>query len=95
MKKKNFDDLKVADIGQLRKKVSDLQKAKTNELLELKMGKTKNVHAAKAMKRDIAKIKTIIRMKLTAKTSITKTEKEDKPSGDSVNKTEVKSHAAS
>ena len=90
MKKKNFDDLKVADIGQLRKKVSDLERAKTNELLELKMGKTKNVHAAKAMKKDIAKIKTILKMKL-----ISKTEKEDKPSGDSINKTEVKSHATS
>ncbi len=95
MKKKNFDDLKIADIGQLRKKVSDLEKAKTSELLELKMGKTKNVHAAKAMKRDIAKIKTIIKMKLTAITSTTKTEKEDKPSDDSINKTEVKSHATS
>jgi len=90
MKKKNFDDLKVADIGQLRKKVSDLERAKTNELLELKMGKTKNVHAAKAMKKDIAKIKTILKMKL-----ISKTEKEDKLSGDSINKTEVKSHATS
>ena len=95
MKKKNFDDLKVADIEQLRKKVSDLQKAKTNELLELKMGKTKNVHAAKAMRKDIAKIKTIIKMKLTAKTSTTKAEKEDKPSGDHISKTEVKSHATS
>ena len=90
MKKKNFDDLKVANIGQLREKVSDLERAKTNELLELKMGKTKNVHAAKAMKKDIAKIKTILKMKL-----ISKTEKEDKLSGDSINKTEVKSHATS
>jgi len=95
MKKKNFDDLKIADIEQLRKKVSELEKAKTNELLELKMGKTKNVHAAKAMRKDIAKIKTIIKMKLTAKTSTTKAEKEDKPSGDHISKTEVKSHATS
>lgn len=63
MKKKDLQDIKTKSINDLKNKVSDLAKQKTNSLLELKMGKVKNVHAVKKIRKDIAQIKTIARLK--------------------------------
>ncbi len=63
MKKKDLNDLKTKTVQDLRKKVADLEKEKNNNLLELKMGRSKNVHAANNIKKDIAKVKTLIEMK--------------------------------
>lgn len=64
MKRKDLQDLKTKDIKDLKSKIADLAKQKTNNLLELKMGKVKNVHAVKKIKKDIAQLKTIISLKI-------------------------------
>lgn len=64
MKKKEFDQLKIKDIESLKKAVHEKEKEKVRVYLELKMGKLKNVHAARQIKKDIAKVKTIIAEKL-------------------------------
>ncbi len=66
MKKKQFRELKTKNIDELAKKVEDLEKETTTARVELNMGKVKNVHVAKNKKRDIAQLKTIIRMKQLA-----------------------------
>lgn len=63
MKKKDLQDLKTKNVKDLRNKIADLEKQKTNSLLELKMGKVKNVHTVKKTKKDIAQAKTIARLK--------------------------------
>lgn len=63
MKKKTLDELKIKSIEWLSQKIADLEKEKTNELLELRVGKVKNVHAAGNKRKEIATLKTIIRMK--------------------------------
>ncbi len=66
MKKKDLDEIKTKSISQLEKRLEELEKEKTNNLLELKMGKIKNVHLVNQKKKDIARIKTILRLKLFA-----------------------------
>lgn len=60
MKKKDLTDLRKKTISELtamvEKKVAEVAKLK----LELPSGKTKNVHAARSARRDLAQIKTII-----------------------------------
>ena len=64
MKKKELDEIKSKSISELRNKISQLEKEKINALLELKMAKVKNVHAVRGIKKDIAKVKTILNLKL-------------------------------
>lgn len=85
MKKKTLNELKVKDLKELAKKASDLEKEKTNVLLELKMGNLTNVHTALNIKKDIAKIKTVIRMKQIVDTAAkTKAEEEENTAKKSV-----------
>ncbi len=63
MKKKDLKELKTKDIKDLAAKVRDLEKEVTLARLELKMDKVKNVHNVRNKRKDIAQIKTIIRMK--------------------------------
>lgn len=63
MKRKDLQDIKTKSVKDLKNKISDLEKQKTNSLLELKMGKVKNVHTVKKIKKDIAQVKTIARLK--------------------------------
>ena len=74
MKRKELQDLKTKSIKDLKSKIADLEKQKTNSLLELKMGKVKNTHAHKKIKRDIAQVKTIARLKFLME----KNQQEDK-----------------
>jgi len=63
MKTKAFNDLKSKDIETLVKNLGDLEKQIVNDFLELKMGKVQNVHATSNKKKDIARLKTLIKMK--------------------------------
>lgn len=66
MKSKQLNELKTKTITDLKKKIADLEKEKTKILLETKMDRIKNVHAANNLRKDIARTKSIIRMKILA-----------------------------
>lgn len=66
MKKKDLNDIKAKSPGELKKLITDLEKEKVNSTFELKMGKSKNVHLARNKRKDIAKIKTFLNLKLIA-----------------------------
>lgn len=79
MKKKDLKELKTKSLADLRKKLSELEKEKVKSLIELKMGKLKNVHIVRELRRDIAQTKTIMKMKyLASKLVSLKKEKEIK-----------------
>lgn len=79
MKKKDLKELKTKSLADLRKKLSELEKEKVKSLIELKMGKLKNVHIVRELRRDIAQTKTIMKMKYLASKLISlKKEKEIK-----------------
>lgn len=63
MKKKDLAELKTKSISQLTKMIADLEKEKVKVQLELKMGKIKNVHLVKIMRKEIAQAKTILSLK--------------------------------
>ncbi len=60
MKRKELNQLKSQSIDEIKKKLKERQKEKTEELINLKMGKTKDVHAISKIRKDIAQLKTII-----------------------------------
>ena len=66
MKKKDLSEFKTKTISDLKKKIADLKKQNVESLLQIKMGKTKNVHGALRMRKDIAKLETILRLKVLA-----------------------------
>ena len=77
MKKKDYKDIKIKTIGDLVKKVKELRREITEKNIELKMGKTKNVHEANTLRKDVAKILTIIKIKSFEKEN-TKSEGKEK-----------------
>ena len=66
MKKKDLSEFKTKAISDLKKKIADLKKQNIENLLQIKMGKTKNVHEALKGRKDIAKLETILRLKVLA-----------------------------
>ncbi|MDO8487286.1 MAG: 50S ribosomal protein L29 [Candidatus Curtissbacteria bacterium] len=80
MKKKDLEEFKKQDIGQLKKKIADLKKEAANIKIDLSMGKVKNVHSILQKKKAVAKIMTILTLKtLAAKSAqVIKTNKEVK-----------------
>ena len=66
MKKKDLSEFKTKAISDLKRKISDLKKQNVESLLQIKMGKTKNVHEANRTRKDIAKLETILRLKVLA-----------------------------
>ena len=50
----------------MKKKIADLKKQNVESLLQIKMGKTKNVHEAQKTRKDVAKLETILRLKVLA-----------------------------
>ena len=66
MKKKDLSEFKTKAISDLKKKVADLKKQNVENLLQIKMGKTKNVHEANRTRKDIAKLETILMLKVLA-----------------------------
>ena len=66
MKKKDLSEFKTKAISDLKKKIADLNKQNVESLLQIKMGKTKNVHEANRTRKDIAKLETILMLKVLA-----------------------------
>ena len=64
MKKKDLSEFKTKTISDLKKKIADLKKQNVESLLQIKMGKNKNVHEALKRRKDIAKLETILRLKV-------------------------------
>lgn len=64
MKKQDLKDIKNKDIKTIEKQVLDLQKEKNNAVLELVVGKAKNVHLSNLKRKDIARLKTLICQKI-------------------------------
>jgi len=63
MKRKELNQLKSQSIDEIKKKLKERQKEKTEELINLKMDKTKDVHVISKIRKDIAQLKTIISFK--------------------------------
>ena len=66
MKRRDLSEFKTKTISDLKKKVADLKKQNVESLLQIKMGKTKNVHEVLKTRKDIAKLETILRLKVLA-----------------------------
>ena len=66
MKRRDLSEFKTKSISDLKKKSADLKKQNVESLLQIKMGKTKNVHEAQKTRKDIAKLETILRLKVLA-----------------------------
>ena len=64
MKRRDLSEFKAKDISDLKKKIADLKKQNVESLLQIKMAKTKNVHESQSMRKDIAKLETILRLKV-------------------------------
>ncbi len=61
MKKREIAELKSKKIEELNAKMDQLKNEIVTNLLELKMGKLKNVHLINKKKKDVARLKTIIK----------------------------------
>ena len=66
MKRRDLSEFKTKGISDLKKKITDLKKQNVENLLQIRMGKTKNVHEAQKTRKDIAKLATILRLKVLA-----------------------------
>ncbi|MBI2594304.1 50S ribosomal protein L29 [Candidatus Curtissbacteria bacterium] len=77
MKKKELDETKTKSLSELKKQLKELEKEKVKSQLELAMGKLKNVHLPGQKKRDIAKLRTIIKLKELARGSTVQKEDEN------------------
>lgn len=63
MKKKDLEELKTKNLQDIKKVIADLGKERAKLILELEMGKIKNVHSVNQKKKDIAQAMTILRSK--------------------------------
>jgi ribosomal protein L29 len=63
MKRQDLTKFQNTSVAELVLEVAKLQKEAVKVALDLKMGQVKNVHAAKMIKKDIARLKTIISSK--------------------------------
>lgn len=66
MKKKDLEELKKQNIGQLEMRIAGLKKEMANFKIDLSMGKVKNVHSILQNKKAVAKIMTILTLKAIA-----------------------------
>lgn len=64
MKKKNLTELKTKSIQQLNEILSGMEKDIVTGRVERAQSKVKNVHAINQIRKDIAKIKTILQEKI-------------------------------
>jgi len=63
MKKKDLNNLKSKDQSEINKKIEELEKDAINKKIELKMGKLKNFHKVKSIRKSIAQLKTMLVIK--------------------------------
>ena len=66
MKKNEIDQLKIKSVAEITKRIIELEKERAEGLIQIKMGKVKNVHSPARIKRDIARLKTIEQIKILA-----------------------------
>lgn len=66
MKKKELQEIKNKTIENLRQLVAEKEKVRVSQAIEQKLGKIKNVHKIREIKRDIAASKTILAEKMFA-----------------------------
>ena len=66
MKKNEFDQWKIKSEAEIAKRIKELEKEKAEGLVQIKMGKVKNVHSTALIKMDIARLKTIEQIKKLA-----------------------------
>ncbi len=64
MKKKDLDQIKTQNQKELSKKLEDLRRETSNLKMDITLGKVKNVHSFLQKKKDIAKILTIMKLKV-------------------------------
>ncbi|MEK9146851.1 MAG: 50S ribosomal protein L29 [Patescibacteria group bacterium] len=64
MKKKELQEIKNKTIENLRQLVAEKVKVRVSQAMEQKLGKIKNVHSIREIKRDIAAVKTILAEKM-------------------------------
>ncbi len=62
MKKRELVDLRNKDLLELRKREKDARKELTQSIIELKMGKVKNVHDSNTKRKNIARILTFLKI---------------------------------
>ena len=63
MKKSDFQQLKTKNPKELLKKATEEKKELTTLLMERSMGKLKNMHKIGFLKKDIARIMTVLKLK--------------------------------
>ena len=63
MKRKDFDQLRSSTVESLRDLLKKTQLEALKIKLEISRGKVKNVHASLAKRKEVAKIKTLLREK--------------------------------
>ena len=66
MKKKDLMEFKSKNVEDIQKKIDQLIGEIVVNKLELKMGKLKNVHLVSKKKKDLASLKTILKLKYFA-----------------------------
>lgn len=64
MKNKELQEIKNKTIENLRQLVAEKVKVRVSQAMEQKLGKIKNVHSIREIKRDIAKVITILAEKM-------------------------------
>lgn len=63
MKKKDFSELKNKSVADLKKMLTDIGKEGLEKKMQNSQTKLKNMHVHKSLKKSIAQIKTLIRIK--------------------------------
>lgn len=63
MKKKELQEYRNKTLAEIKKKIAEFEKEKTQTFLEVNMGKIKNVHAAGKIRKEIAQLKTVLNLK--------------------------------
>ncbi len=79
MKSKELKETAAKSSKELHKKIIELRKEKIDKGVEQKLGKLKNSHEIKKIKKDIAQTMTLLRIKMTQESLVkTKTKAEAK-----------------
>lgn len=64
MKKKEFLELKTKSIEEIKKKIEELTHEIIANKLELRMGKVKDIHLINKKRKDFARLKTLLKLKI-------------------------------
>jgi len=64
MKKKDFLELKTKSIEEIKKKIEELTHEIITNKLEFRMGKLKDIHLINKKRKDLARLKTLLKLKI-------------------------------